>query len=88
MVALRAEHGVLLSPIGPQNHAYGASLMKEAAVRAGRFELLPRWAATCLVERLRTGDQASFQQAVQTALALANMAESSQQVELRPRPGR
>jgi hypothetical protein len=83
VVRLMEEHGALLSPIGSQNHAYGASLTMEAAVRAGRFDLLPKWAATCFVERLRTGDGTSFQQAVQTALALANMAEPSQQSERR-----
>ena len=83
VVGLMEEYGALLSPIGSQNHAYGASLTMEAAVRAGRFELLPKWAATCFVERLRTGDQASLKQAVQTALALANMADASQQAERR-----
>lgn len=75
VVALMEEHGVLLAPIGPQNHAYGASLTMEAAVRAGRPELLPKWAGTCFSERLRTGDATSFKQAVGTAMALADMAD-------------
>jgi hypothetical protein len=83
VVALMEEYGALLSPIGPQNHAFGASLTMEAAVRVGRFDLLPKWAATCFVERLRTGDKTSFQQAVQTALALADMALPSQRTERR-----
>jgi len=83
VVALMEEYGALLAPIGSQNHAFGASLTMEAVVRAGRLELLPKWAVTCFVERLRTGDGESFGQAVQTALALANMAAPSEQTERR-----
>ena len=83
VIALMEDQGALLAPIGSQNHAFGASLTMEAAARAGRFDLLPKWAALCFGERLRTQDETSFEQAVRTAMVLADMAEPSERTELR-----
>ena len=73
-VALMEAKGAVMVFFHAMNRAHSASLMMECSVRAGRSDLLVRWARECFQSRLETGDLRALSVALRTALCLASNA--------------